>query len=379
MNFGKLKILSGLTFGSVLAVFILILLADKGEISKQDFDRKFNQEIIHRSKEIKVEEDSYVAGLTTRNLYIGNLKHGVSLLQVDLRSMDREQISIQIDDRELSHPHIRIDSPNFFVSDGHKAALYSGRLENWTTRRSHRHLVPFIDAQVISPSSTVLRAINSKDENAIVKISDMAPHQTISKDALMNQSDGLYSTAGALHYSRFKNKIIYVYYFRNEYILLDTMVNLYAKGKTIDTVSVANVNALQLTDDTYTLAAPLQMVNKCSFVFRDYLFICSVIMGSNDEEQIFRNSNTIDIYCLADLRYLMSFRVPDYEDQKLKSFYIREGVLVGCYRTRIVVFNLDTKKIDHNLPELTVRAIAYKKDILLAGEIPASLVEGLEP
>ncbi len=379
MNSRKLKIFSGLIFGCVLAVIILILLAGTHDISKQDFIRRFSQDIIQKGAEIKVEEDPYVAGLTTQNLYIGNLKHGVSLLQVDLRNMDCERIRIQIQGVELLHPHIRIDSPNFYVSDGHEAALYTGALENWIASRSHRHLVPFIDAQVISPNSSVLRAINNRNENAIVKISDIAPHQTISNNVLINQNDGLYSKAGALHYSRFMDKIIYVYYFRNEYILLDSMVNLYAKGKTIDSVSVAKVNVLQLADDTYTLAAPLQMVNRCSFVFRDYLFICSAIMGSNDEEQIFLSSNTIDVYHLTDLRYQMSFRVPDYEDQKLKSFFIQEGILVGCYRDKIVVFNLDTESIKHHLPELPTQTLTYKKDILLAGEIPVSLVEEPEP
>lgn len=345
MSYGMLKILSGLTFGSVLVVFILKLLADNSDNVKQEFVRTYHPDLIQPGEEIKVDEDTYVAGLTTRKLYLGNEKNGIILLQVDLRSLDVERVAIRID-ADLLHPHVRIDSPHIFVSDGHKAALYTGRLENWTANRSFRHLIPFVDAQVISPVSVVLRAINRMDENAIVKISEKEPYQTVAKHVLINQGEGLYSTAGALHYSKFMGKVVYVYYFRNEYMLLDTLVDLNAKGNTIDLVSVSKVNSLKLTDDTYTLALPLQMVNKSSFIFKHYLFVCSAIMGSNDEEQIFQGSNTIDVYSLIDLRYLMSFKVPDYDHEKLKSFYVTDGKIVGCYQTRVVIFELATKKFE---------------------------------
>ncbi len=56
-----------------------------------------------------------------------------------------------------------------------------------------------------------------------------------SKDLLQKQVDGIFCTDGMMSYCKKSGKLIYVYYYRNQFICADSNLHLIYRGNTIDT------------------------------------------------------------------------------------------------------------------------------------------------
>jgi hypothetical protein len=152
---------------------------------------------------------------------------------------------------------------------------------------------------------------------------NLAPH------ALVKQVDGLFCVDGMLHYNRQLNTLVYVYYYRNQFISMDTMLNVLYRGKTIDTISHARIKVAQMeAGHAITLATPPLTVNTQSCVSGNYLFVNSNLKASNEPQEHFDMASAIDVYDLRNGDYRYSFYIAHVGGKKMRNFGVTGRTLV---------------------------------------------------
>ena len=175
----------------------------------------------------------------------------------------------------------------------------------------------------------------------------MNPQHTLLKpELLVKQGEGLFSTDGMLLYDKSISRLIYMYYYRNQFICMDTNLKLLYKGKTIDTISRAQIKVSKIksgSENTFTLSVPPLVVNKKGSVYKGCLFVHSNIIAKNETKKAFDNASVIDVYNLKAGSYKFSFYLPDYNNTKMFDFAINGNTLIALYDHYIFVFELNDK------------------------------------
>ncbi len=86
-----------------------------------------------------------------------------------------------------------------------------------------------------------------------------------------------------LTYDKSLRRVIYLYYYRNQFITFDTNLKLISTGRTIDTNSVAKISIAEIASTkTTTLAAPPLLVNKNCCADNGKLYIQSGLISNNE-------------------------------------------------------------------------------------------------
>jgi hypothetical protein len=131
-----------------------------------------------------------------------------------------------------------------------------------------------------------------------------------------------------LNYSSVSNSLVYLYYYRNEFICADTNLNLKYRGKTIDTNTVAKIKIAKLNSrNQLTLAEPPLLVNKSACVWKNYLFVQSHLIADNENKEIFRHASVMDVY----------------SQNKVKSFKVADNHLVAIFGRYYLSYQLSPK------------------------------------
>ncbi len=138
------------------------------------------------------------------------------------------------------------------------------------------------------------------------------------------------------------NLLIYLYYYRNEFICLDTNLNLLYKGSTIDTISKAQIKIVEIRSEKIsTFAERPLIVNRKSCISRGWLFVNSGLKANNEERQSFDQLAVIDLYSLIDGTYQFSFYMPDPITKKMRDFIVVEKTLIALYDNYIAAYDLN--------------------------------------
>jgi hypothetical protein len=155
----------------------------------------------------------------------------------------------------------------------------------------------------------------------------------IRADAVLEkQVDGIFDTQGALLAQPGANRLVYVYNYRNQFIVMDTNLQVRFKARTIDTVSRVKFSVGYVPSDrSLTLSSPPQFVNLQSCVDGNYLFIHSALRADNDVPTMFEQGSAIDVYSLIDGKYIFSFFLPDYAHQKVRDLRVAGNTLIALY------------------------------------------------
>lgn len=125
-------------------------------------------------------------------------------------------------------------------------------------------------------------------------------HINLNKTLLKKQIDGVFCTASKLHYSENLNELIYVYLYRNQYIVTDTKLTKEAYGKTIDTISKAQLKVvMNSSTNEKKLAKPPVYVNQKSFVYENYLYVKSGRLGKFESTTTINQVSIVDVYNIS--------------------------------------------------------------------------------
>lgn len=328
------------------AVTLLFFLASSAPPRNNGFKRLYaNQKILAGIDTFDIRYDSYyIAGKTSHRVYLANLVHPDQLLALNAAGLDTQRIKLTVlQDEGISfrNPRVNVDSPYFFMSDGTLPAIFKGTLGERVARTGHGKGIYFLDMEPIGFSSFALRTLDGRREARLGKLIETPFEVIFPPELLQKQVDGIFCTEGRMHFDKWRNRMVYVYLYRNQFIVMDSSLQLMYKGETLDTISRARIQVEQLgSAGNSALFGPGALVNRQSDLEDGFLYVNSSMIADNDRTTDFENASVIDVYEVESGRYLHSFYVPAWEGKRFRAFSVCDNILIALYKDRVVSYSV---------------------------------------
>lgn len=330
--------------GSVLSLFFL---SEDIMHNRNNFVRRFppHPAIYDRALDLKI-NSYYIAGMDEKYIYLGNVTAPlhIKVLDTTFQIIEETEISLSKMDILFRTTSIQIVPPNFFFIDGTVPIIFSGKVKDW--KANLRLTKGFFSLAVpVGPETFAIRTRSSKtneDVLGLLKIGD-CPSIELTEDILEKQIDGIFDTDGMLLYNDQLKKVIYTYYYRNQFFVMDANNILTTDfiGNTIDTISQAQIKIDYVSSKKMNkMSAPPLIVNQSTATYGDYLFVHSGLLGKFEPKSTWRRSSVIDVYNLVKNTYAFSFYIPDREGEGLSQFRVYKDKMVCMVGNHIVLYEL---------------------------------------
>lgn len=334
---------------SVGIIFILHALSTEMIFNNNSFIRIFPSHAMDQQDHaIDLKFNSYyIAGADRDHVYLSNYIAPLTMLIANSALTDTQRVRLKIknlDKLRFTAITVKIDSPYFYITDGVLPGIFRGRVGIWEADRFMSDSVYFSAAIPITPNSFALRAnARTSKEDFLLKHSKIPTLSKRAPELLQKQIDGVFCTDGMIIKSSELNELVYLYYYRNQFIVADTSFNLKYRAHTIDTVTKAKIKVSHTTSGEYNtsgLASPSAVVNRQVCTFRKWLFVNSNLMSRNDTKESFQSGAVVDVYDLENSgAYKFSFRLYDHNGKRMHSFlaspnnlFVINGSLLLSYK-----------------------------------------------
>ncbi|WP_243230530.1 hypothetical protein [Flavobacterium pectinovorum] len=315
---------------------------------KNPFIRRYPQHPITLINSIDLKFNSYyIAGYTRNKLYLGNYTAPLHMIAIGPGLKTRQIIEIAFEPKNIPFKSVRIAVRDsiFYLMDGSVPAVFTGSTKNWKVNSQLKGVPYFTLAEPIDTTSILFRSNNSKKGSHVFGVykENRHPESSYNPSLLKQQIDGIFDTDGILVFDPKKQRMVYVYYYRNEFIVADKELTLKYRGHTIDTITQAKIKIAYLNKNTSRkMAAPPLTVNAHAALCENLLFVHSNIQGQFEEEQLWKNAYIMDVYDLKKHRYLLSFAIYKVGDKKLRALYVTASHLYALMDNELVVYELRT-------------------------------------
>ncbi|WP_428231835.1 DoxX family protein [Flavobacterium sp.] len=319
----KLRRAGLIMFFSIAAVIVLFLSSEEIIHKSNPFIRRYIRKTVKMvySKDLKF-NSYYFAGVSESKIYLGNLTDPFGILSIDTLKNQSEEHRIKFIDHgePFRKIFVKVKAPNFYLIDGTVPSVYKGSIVDWKVTGELKNIPRFTTAEPIDSISLAFRnntGPNSGHQLGIYSVNS-EPTTKYFPALLQKQIDGIFDTDGMLLYNDDHHEIVYIYYYRNEFIISDK-TGKYKRANTIDTISHAKIKVSDLKDHTERrLSAPPFFVNALSATKQNLLFIHSKVPGRYEDEKIWKTASIVDVYDIDKGIYLMSFPLFTENSQKIK-------------------------------------------------------------
>ncbi len=338
----RLLLLGLISAGSIALLLVLYIYYYKHTFVPTGFSRNVEQVIVSPLELIDLQVNSYYfAGITNDTLYLANHTSPHHLLRIGIQN---SSLDIKADER-IASSQIIISDQGSYISDLTRFTIYGFNPQTLVITDTVYKDNLFLDA-VPLPQGLVLRDIDPMlQENSFLKLKK-GTSTTFRSSLLEKQIDGIFCTDGMLQYDEVKDQLVFVYYYRNQFIALNSELTVLGRYHTIDTISRAAITVANTdSENLHQLSSPPKFINMKSRVDDGYLYIHSPRKGENEDASTFRHSSAIDIYAVSNGQYLKSFYIPKHNGATLRDFivrhhqlYVLEGNLLYIYPLNSTLF-----------------------------------------
>ena len=342
-------VLLSLLFISGTGLVVALFLTSEKIIHFQNpFIRRYPHHPVTLEQTIDLKYNSYYfAGYGEGKLYLGNTTIPLSLLVFD-EKMKQQKIRIALDRESFYFKSIRIavNVPYFYIFDGGVPVIFKGQIKDWKAALLSPTSPYFNIAVPTDSCSIVFRGTSSKTNNNVLGTFRWGkePRVTIASQLLQKQVDGFFDVDGMLHYSAEMKRIVYLYSYRNEYIIADKNGVLDYRGHTVDTISHAKIKVAYLKGKKErAMAVPALNVNRTSSVYGHFLFVNSNVPGRYESKESWKNSSVIDVYDLSKKSYVFSFHIDAIKTKKLRNFYVVSDRVFVLIDKQITVYKFSNE------------------------------------
>lgn len=322
-----------LIFLSASIVVVLYMLSEDIMHKENPFIRRFPHATASKTNSLDLRNYSYyVAGVARNKVYLANRKSPLQILETDSEFKQTRMHTIVLNRENFNFKavEIRISAPFFYVTDGTVPVIYQGLISDWKANVLIEKKFYFSDIVFMEENQYAFRTQKPPSGENIMGFgsSYSNPQITYSNKVLQKQKDGIFDTDGTLQYSKKMNKLIYTYYYRNQYIITKSNLTVDARAFTIDTTVHAKLKVVKIKKSgDIRLAAPPYMVNNSTTVTSNLLFVNSLLRGKYEGDEVWRHATAVDVYDLSNRTYALSFYVYDEEGLQMKNFFATDSAL----------------------------------------------------
>lgn len=334
---------------AILGLLVVVILNSIKR--KQDFSggftRNLKPDFTHSEMVFDLGAGSfYFAGTDSASVYLSRIGDPRRLLRLSHRLEDTSSMSISLPNERIAFGalQLRVDDIGFYGSETVSPSFLEGSMSNGKLKTQKIPPISFLSSPVrLSRSSLAVKSYDEALNKSIFnKVSKDTALNRFRVDVLERQVDGFFCTDGLLLFENKSGTMIYIYYYRNQFLALDTSMNVRYVGRTVDTVSKAHIRVAQIkSQQSFTMNAPPIIVNTKAAATSKFLFVCSVLKADNQDEASFDDASTLDVYLLQDGTYQFSFVLPSYRNLKLKEFIVQGNYVFAIYGDYVVRYTVD--------------------------------------
>lgn len=335
---------------SIFAVGIVLVLFLKSEqiIHKENnFIRRYPPHLYNKSAQFNLKYDGYYfAGMANDTIYLGNFLSPLSVIAINSNLKIIGNYSIELYNYELPYrtAQVRISPPYFFLTDGTVPCIFKGKIRTWKAKQLHAVKTHFSVFEPIDSITAAIRSRNPKTNESILGLLTFSNGNTSvswNDGLLQKQIDGVFDCDGMLRYNLKNQKLIYTYYYRNQFIVADKTIKDFYRGNTIDTTTLAKIKIASLGNGVRKMAQPPLMVNKLSSTVDNQLFINSNLRAHFESLKLWKQSSAIDVYNLKTKTYEYSFHVYNINNKKPQAMYATKDKVYFIFDKVLVAYQLD--------------------------------------
>lgn len=337
---GYLSILATSAIGLVVALF---LMSEDIIQHRNNFIRRLPAQF---SKQYEIDlgyNSYYFAGLTNGKIYLGNTTAPLLLTEIDTSLKNKKELVVKLNNLNLPFRslQLQVHAKNFYASDGTVPAVFHGKTGLWYATQIPQVKSKFSNPVFTDSTSFAFRKHKANAENVLARFDEKQNKTITNPTILQKQVDGIFDTDGILNYDPNSNLLVYLYYYRNQYIVCDSKLNIIHRGNTIDTISKAQIKvAFNKDRNEKKLSAPPLTVNKNAYLHRGLLFVNSSLMGKFEDEKMWRQASLIDIYDIKNRSYIVSFYVYNIEGKRLSRFAVEGNTFYGIVGRHLVSYKM---------------------------------------
>nr|WP_139149444.1 MauE/DoxX family redox-associated membrane protein [Ulvibacter litoralis] len=346
----KLFLLVFLFVFGVSFMVVLFVFSEKKMHRNNGFQRILPHHPATETNKIDIRYDSYyIAGTHEDSIYLGNGTAPLHMLTVHKTQLDTTEHTITL---PYSHTIYRdltskfIDGV-FYMMDGTVPVIYKGYEGTYTATHPLTIEDSFIRALPLNDTIFAVRVFDPvTGGNILGQLSIDAPTTvTLHPSLLEAQGDPFFDTDGLLLFNRQLQKIIYVYFYRNEFVVIDRDFSLDYRGRTIDTISKSQLDVRTISSkNEKKLGANPTFVHLQAATYGRYLFIVSDRVGKYESEKILEQASIIDVYDLETSYYAFSFYLYHPGLKKLKELSVEESQLTALVDHFLITYALKTSR-----------------------------------
>ena len=316
-------------------------------IGKNGFSRILNPNFISTKKTLDIAYNSYyLAGLSNDSIYLGNYTAPAHILITDYNLADTQHIKMDVpDDLQIAWSSLRttIHVPNIYTNEQITPFFLTGKINDFKIFPRNLESIKFNAFLPISPSCLIVRTFDHElEQNILASVTWDSSKIKRREYVLEKQGDGVFSVDGMLLHDPNSDCFVYLYYYSNQFLCLDTDLNLIYKGNTIDTISTAQMDVVTIaSEQRTTFASPPLRVNIKGAIGGNKLFVNSGLMADNEDDRSFNQMSIIDLYSLQNGQYHFSFYLPKHKGEKVSEFKVFDDKLVAIYGQYLVIYDLN--------------------------------------
>lgn len=311
-------------FAGIVLVGLSYVFSDAMIRKENPFIRQFTRIPFEKSIEADLQNPHfYFAGSDEGKIYLGNNESPLHMLSYDKNLSKRTDFKIHLDRDGFPFRAIQIhvDSANFYLWDGMVPVIFKGSIHDRQGKLIYNGTDFFTKALPMGNGRMALRVQKPPKGEHIMAVFN--PENSIIKrdNFLEKQLDGIFDTEGTLQYSKELKLFVYTYYYRNQFIVADSLLNVKFRGNTIDTTTMADLKIVKIKKSGDTkLAKPPVTVNKNTSVYGSLLFVNSGLMGRFETKKVWDQASIIDVYDIVKNEYVTSFYIYNIHQEKMRAF-----------------------------------------------------------
>lgn len=343
-------------FGITTVVFLFVF-SEKKMHRNNAFIRRHLPHFANQTESHDLNYASYYfSGLEKDTIYLGNSTAPLVLTAIDTTLSRTVVKKVQIDNMALPYRRVRIEVANnhFFVLDGMVPIIFKGSTNNWKAYTFIDKPYYFSQAAILDKNSLAVCSQSSENKKNMLGIlsRDSVFRPVYNQSLLTSEIDGVFDTDGQLLWNNSLQKLIYLYYYRNKFLVVNQNLELVYEGKTIDTVkqvqldiaSIESVGKKKLNPNTI-------VINKNAATDKNLLFIQSERLGRFESNKILAEAEIIDVYDIDKNIYVFSFYLYKPSNLHMRAFMVRDLKLYALMGSELISYKLDTKILEYNSNE----------------------------
>jgi len=347
---GQIAFFSALGIGVLIVLFVL---SENINRYHNKFVRRLSNIPATKIKATALPFNSYYfAGVDADKLYLGNTTAQLLLAELNLKRGTITESRVTLDQTNLPFRSatLRVRAPYFYVYDGMVPCIFRGQLKDRKAQLFKGGSEYFSFAEPIDSVSSVVRTQKRiTGESILGKVALVSDGPTAGNPTLLQkQIDGAFDTDGMLLYNHQLRKVIYLYAYRNQYIVANDDLGLDFRGNTIDTITKAQLDIANIKSrGANKLARRPLLVNKAAAVYDNLLFVNAGLPGQYESLEMWRRASIIDVYDIATNSYLESFYILDVNGKKVSHMIAHNDQLYAMVGNHIVTYKLNTILTKH--------------------------------